>query len=203
MKPSSGSWRVLRKIAAALQAWGPGGAFLLALLDSAAVPLPGGVDALLVLTAITNPDLAYLTAAVCVVGSAIGSMILYSIARKGGEIYLERHTQTARARRFRDWFGAYGLVTVFIPTLVPIPGLPMKVFVLSAGALGVRPMAFLLTVLAGRVPRYFALAALGRALGDDAPGWISAHKWHLVLGALVLGALLMLLVRVARSSGRL
>ena len=59
---------VLRKIAAALQAWGPGGAFLLALLDSAGIPLPGGVDALLILTAVTNPDLAYFTAAVCVIG---------------------------------------------------------------------------------------------------------------------------------------
>lgn len=193
---------MLRKVAAALQAWGPGGAFLLALLDSAGVPLPGGVDALLVLTAVTNPDLAYLTAGVCILGSAIGSLILFSIARKGGEAYLERHASSPRAMRFREWFSAYGLVTVFIPTLVPIP-LPMKVFVLSAGALGVKPVPFLLTVLAGRIPRYFALAALGRALGDNALGWIGAHKWDLTLGALVFGGLLMLLVRLTRSSDRL
>ncbi len=194
---------MLRKIAAALQAWGPGGAFLLALLDSAGIPLPGGVDALLILTAVTNPDLAYLTAAICVLGSSIGSMILFSIARKGGEAYLKRHTTTPRSRRFLAWFADYGLVTVLIPTLVPIPGLPMKIFVLSAGALGVRPITFLLTVLAGRIPRYFGLAALGRALGDDASGWLLLHKWHLVLGALILGALLMLLARSVRSSGRL
>ena len=194
---------MLRKIAAALQAWGPGGAFLLALLDSAGIPLPGGVDALLVLTAVTNPDLAYFTAAVCVIGSSIGSLILFNIARKGGEIYLERHATTARSRRFRAWFYDYGLVTVFIPTLVPIPGLPMKIFVLSAGALGVKPVTFLLTVLAGRIPRYFGLAALGRELGDDASGWLLLHKWHLVLGALILGVLLMLLARAVRSSGSL
>jgi membrane protein YqaA with SNARE-associated domain len=194
---------VLRKLAAALQAWGPGGAFLIALLDSAAVPLPGGVDALLILTSVTNADLAYLTAGLCVLGSAIGSMFLFYLARKGGAVYLNRHTQSARARRFRQWFDDYGLVTVFIPTLVPIPGLPMKVFVLSAGALGVKPLSFLLTVLAGRVPRYFALAALGRAMGNDAPAWLADHKWHLVLGALALGAVLMLLVRFTRSSDRL
>ncbi len=186
---------MLRKIGAALQTWGPGGAFLLALLDSAGIPLPGGVDALVVLTAVTNPDLAYYTAAVCVVGSAIGSMILFSIARKGGQVYLERHASTPRALRFREWFATYGLVTVLIPTLVPIPGLPMKVFVLSAGALGVRPAKFLLTVLAGRIPRYFGLAALGRALGEDSLGWVSAHKWHLVLGAAILAIGLMLLLR--------
>ena len=189
---------MLHKIAALLHAWGPGGAFLLALIDSVGVPLPGGVDALLVLTADTNPDLAYLTAALCVVGSAIGTMILFMIARKGGEVYLERHASSPRALRFRAWFADYGLITVLIPTLVPIPGLPMKVFVLSAGALGVSPGKFLLTVLAGRIPRYFGLAALGRALGDDAGGWMLAHKWHLVSGALILGALLMLLVRATR-----
>jgi len=190
---------VLRKIAAALHSWGPGGAFLLAVIDSAGVPLPGGVDALLVLTAVTNPGLAYLTAALCVLGSAIGTMALFMIARKGGLLYLERHGSTPRALRFRAWFADYGLVTVLIPTLVPIPGLPMKVFVLSAGALGVRRLAFLGTVLAGRIPRYFGLAALGLALGEDAGGWMSAHKWHLVLGALALGGLLMLLVRATRS----
>lgn len=189
---------MLHKIAALLHAWGPGGAFLLALIDSVGIPLPGGVDALLVLTADTNPDLAYLTAALSVVGSAIGTMILFMIARKGGEVYLERHASSLRALRFRAWLADYGLITVLIPTLVPIPGLPMKVFVLSAGALGVSPGRFLLTVLAGRIPRYFGLAALGRALGDDAGGWMLAHKWHLVLGALILGALLMLLVRATR-----
>jgi membrane protein YqaA with SNARE-associated domain len=186
---------VLRKIGAALQAWGPGGAFLVALLDSAGLPLPGGVDALVVLTAVTNPTLAYFTAALCVAGSAIGSMILFSLARKGGELYLERHASTPGALRFREWFTTYGLVTVFIPTLIPIPGLPMKIFVLSAGALGVSPGTFLLTVLAGRIPRYFALAALGCALGEDSMGWVAAHKWHLGLGALILGAMLMVLVR--------
>ena len=186
---------MLRKIAATLHAWGPGGAFLVALIDSAGVPLPGGVDALLVLTAVTNPDLAYLTAAMCVAGSAIGSMILFLLARKGGALYLERHTTTPLEKRFRNWFTTYGLVTVFIPTLVPIPGLPMKIFVLSAGAFGVSQRSFLFTVLAGRIPRYVALAALGHALGENSAGWISEHKWHLALGALILGALLMFLVR--------
>lgn len=190
---------MLRKIAAALQLWGLPGAFLIALIDSAGLPLPGGVDALVLLTAVTNPNLAYQTAALSVVGSALGSMILFFLARKGGDMYVERHATTPRARRFREWFHSYGLVTVFIPTLVPIPGLPMKIFVLCAGAFGVGPLAFLLTVLAGRIPRYFALAALGRALGEDSAGWVKAHTWQLTLGALALGAGLMMLVRLFRK----
>ncbi len=186
---------MLRKIAAAMHAWGPGGAFMVALIDSAGLPIPGGVDALLILTAVTNPELAYFTAVLCIAGSALGSVILFYLARKGGEMYLDRHVSTPREMRFRRWFHTYGLVTVFIPTLVPMPGLPMKAFVISAGALGVKPLSFLLTVLGGRIPRYLALAALGRAMGDNSAGWIAAHKWHLALGAVLLGAVLMLLVR--------
>jgi membrane protein YqaA with SNARE-associated domain len=187
---------VLRKIAATLHEWGPTGAFLVALIDSAGVPLPGGVDALIVLTAVTNPELAYLTAALSILGSVLGSMILFFLARKGGQLYLERHSSTPRERRFHQWFATYGLVTVFIPTLIPIPGLPMKVFVLSAGAFGVSTGSFLLTIIAGRILRYFGLAALGRAMGEHSLGWVAAHKWHLVVAALLLCATMMFLVRV-------
>ena len=95
-------------------------------------------------------------------------------------------------------------MTVFIPTLVPIPGLPMKIFVLSAGALGVKPVTFPVDRAGGdRIPATLAGRALGRELGDDASGWLLLHKWHLVLGALILGVLLMLLARAVRSSGSL
>jgi len=168
----------VHKLALWLQAFGPAGVFATALIDSAGMPLPTGVDVILVLTAITNPALSALSAFLAVLGSAIGCMILFLIARKGGEVYLERHASTPRALKFRAWFGHYGLLTVFIPALVPIP-LPVKVFVLSAGALGVRPRSFLLTLLAARIPRYFGLAYLGARMGDDALPWLKAHAWHL------------------------
>lgn len=190
----------MRKIAAALQAWGPGGAFLLALLDSAGIPFPVGVDALVVLTAATNPSMAYFTAGLSVLGSAIGSMMLFYLARKGGQLYLDKYVRSEGAHRFIVWFETYGLITVFIPTLCPIP-LPMKPFVISAGALGMNPVSFLLTVLSGRVPRYFALAALGKAFGPDLLRLIYVHKWEITGVALVLAAALMLLARVLRTSG--
>ena len=67
-------------------------------------------------------------------------------------------------RRFRAWFERYGLVTVFVPALLPIP-MPLKLFVVSAGALqtGIRP--FLLVVVLARVLRFFSEAWLGVKLG--------------------------------------
>jgi membrane protein DedA with SNARE-associated domain len=184
----------MRKLGLWLQTFGPPGVFAMAVLDSAGIPLPTGVDAVVVLTAITNPGLAWLTAFLAVVGSAIGCMLLFYVARKGGQAYLERHAHSPRALQFRSWFGHYGLLTVFIPVLVPIP-LPVKVFVLSAGALGVRPRSFLLTVLAARIPRYFGLAWLGMRLGQDSMPWLRSHVWHLVGFSAVLFVALFLAIR--------
>jgi len=186
----------MRSIAETLISWGLPGLFALALLDSAGIPLPATVDALLVAVAVVNPGLAYVSAAVAVVGSAAGCMVLFYISRKGGQVYLDRSTHKPRARKFRQWFLRFGLITVFVPALLPLP-LPTKVFVISAGALGVRPVPFLLVVLAARIPRYFGLAWLGSQLGEHSMAWLKAHAWHLAGFAIVLCALLVLLVHFA------
>ncbi len=185
----------MKAIAAALTSLGPFGLFLLAVLDSAGIPLPAAVDALLMATAAVNPGAAQLDALAAVGGSLVGSMALYYIARKGGQTYLDRITDTSKTGKFRGWFQRYGLISVFIPALVPIP-MPLKVFVISAGALGVAPTKFLLVVLAGRVPRYVGLAWLGAQLGLNTAAWLKQHVWHMVLFSLVLAALLGLLVKL-------
>jgi len=189
----------MRSIAKTLVSWGLPGLFLLALMDSAGIPLPATVDALVVAVAAVNPALAYLSAAAAVVGSAAGCMILFYISRKGGQAYLDRSTEKLRAQRFRQWFLRYGLITVFIPALLPLP-LPTKVFVISAGALGVRPLPFFLVVVAARIPRYFGLAWLGSQLGEHSMAWLKAHGWHLAGFAVALCALLALLARFADRS---
>jgi len=186
----------VRELALTLESWGPAGAFLLAVLDSAGVPLPATVDALIVLVAATNPGLAWGTAAATVAGSAIGCMILFGIARKGGKLYLDRQTPSPGAGKFRGWFSRYGLLTVFIPTLIPIP-MPVKIFVLSAGALGVPWRSFLAVIVAARIPRYFGLALLGRQLGENSGAWLKANIWYLSAFALLLFVALYLGVKIA------
>jgi membrane protein DedA with SNARE-associated domain len=191
----------LKAIAAALTAWGPLGLFLLAVFDSAGIPLPAAVDALLVAAAAVNPEAARLGALLAVAGSLIGSMVLYSIARKGGQAYLDRTTAAGKGGKFRKWFQRYGLISVFIPALVPIP-MPLKVFVISAGALGVAPLKFLLVVLAGRAPRYFGLALLGAQLGVNTAAWLKQHVWHMVLFSLILALTLGALIKLGSPESR-
>lgn len=184
----------MKEIADLLTSWGPMGLFLLAAIDSAGVPLPAAADALVLATAALHPELAYAGAVAAIAGSLIGCLFLYFLGRRGGKAYLDRVTATGRAATFRQWFDVYGVITVFIPTLVPIP-LPVKVAVLCAGALGVRPRTFLLVVLAARIPRYFGLAWLGLQLGHNAVPWVKSHVWHLTGFAVLLFVLLMLLAK--------
>lgn len=186
----------MRKFVDALVALGPLGIFALAAIDSAGIPLPGGVDALLLLVSVKSPGDAWLAAAGAVLGSLCGNWILYSIARKGGEAYLEAQTHEGRGRTLKEWFLRYGLVTIFVPALLPIP-MPMKVPVICSAALGVSRNRFLAVVAAARIPRYFGLAWLGLQLGQDAGTWMRAHAWHAAGFALLLFALLGGLIRLS------
>jgi membrane protein YqaA with SNARE-associated domain len=177
-----------------LISWGPAGLFLLAAVDSAGVPIPGGVDALVVLLAVTNPGTAYFAAFMAVIGSVSGNYILYKIARKGGRAYLDARTQSGWAAKFRDWYQRYGLLTVFVPTVLPVP-LPMKVFILSAGAMGVRMAPFLGVVAVARLLRYLGLAYLGVRLGGDWEAYLREHGWQMLGLAVLLFAILYLAVR--------
>jgi len=154
----------------------------------------GGVDALLLLVGVVDRAEAYWAASAAITGSLIGCLILFFIARKGGEAYHRRHTASARGQKLRDWFHEYGLLTVFVPAFVPVIPMPMKVFVISAGALGSRPLSFTLVVLAARIPRYLFLAWLGARLGSDALPYLRSHLWGFVLFAVGLFVLLYLLV---------
>lgn len=120
----------------------------------------GGVDALLVTVAAYDPPQAYLAALCASVGSVGGSLILFEIARKGGEVLLTRHVRSKTGARLHILFQRYGLMTVFIPALSPLP-LPMKVPVFCAGALQVRRVYFIAVVASARIIRYFTLAYLG------------------------------------------
>ena len=180
--PGQSGWK---HFLAVLVAWGPQGLFLLSILDSAGLPVVGGVDLLLVNVATSSPRIAYLAAACAVVGSLIGSSILFAIARKGGELMLSRQLESARGARMHRWFERYGMVTVFVPALSPLP-LPMKIPVFCAGALKVRWASFLSVMLAARTLRYFALAFFAARYGTQTLLYLRTHLLSVAVFALTL-----------------
>jgi membrane protein YqaA with SNARE-associated domain len=180
----------LRNFLNALLSWGPWGVLLLAVLDSGGVPIVGGVDAFVVVVAALDHSQAYWAAAAAIAGSIIGSLFLFFIARKGGEAYLHHHTLSSRGQHLRAWFLEYGLLTVFVPAFVPVIPLPVKIFILSAGALGVNPVTFSIVLTAARIPRYVFLAWLGTRLGKETLPYLRQHIWEFILLAAVLFVIL-------------
>jgi membrane protein DedA with SNARE-associated domain len=187
---------LLHQLSGALVTFGPAGIFLLAILDSVGVPLPAAMDALLIFVSWKDPGRAWLAALVAVAGSLAGNVALFAAARTGGRRFIKKAVLVPeKPRQFRQWFRRYGLVTVFIPALLPIP-MPLKVFVISAGMLHTPFSDFFGAILLARVIRYFGEAYLGVKLGQDAQGFLTRNAWSLVGIALALAFALCALLRL-------
>jgi membrane protein YqaA with SNARE-associated domain len=170
---------LLRTISEALVSYGPWGILLLAFLDSAGIPVSAGMDAIIILVAANSPERAYLGAALAVLGSVAGNIFLFSAARRGRRWVRKEEEAVAPGEpsRFERWFREYGLITVFVPAIVPVIPLPLKVFVISAGYMRTRMLPFLSVIVAARVVRYFGEAYLGMKLGQESLPWLKEHMW--------------------------
>jgi membrane protein YqaA with SNARE-associated domain len=185
----------------ALIAWGPAGILLLSILDSSGVPVAGVFDALLILIAVERPSVAWLCAGLAVAGSTIGNVILFSTARRGGRRFMNNAAPEGKGAKFREWFRRYGLITVFVPALMPIP-MPLKLFVISAGVTGTSLTQFVSVILVARILRYFGAAWLGVTLGRESTSFLRVHAWNFVEGAVALFAALYLYVLLRDRSHR-
>lgn len=178
----------MKKFWASLVALGPWGVLIVSTIESLGIPNPGGTDWLLVGIAIARPDQAMLCAAMAVLGSLIGTAAFFDVMRRGGDRLMAKYSSSERGAKFRSWFQRYGLVTVFIPALVPLPFLPFKAFAACAGAMNVPRWRFMGVLAVGRILRYSALAYLGVKLGtvDNSKAWVKAHTWHMVFAAVAI-----------------
>jgi len=178
---------LLHSLTEFLVSYGLWGLLLLAFMDSAGVPLPAGMDALLILVAVRTPERAWWGAAVAVLGSVVGNVFLFLAARKGRQWTRKEEEALAPVEpgRFERWFRRYGLVTIFVPAVVPVLPLPLKVFVISAGVMRTRLTPFMAVILAARILRYFGEAYVGIQLGQESMGWFKAHVWGMALAAVL------------------
>jgi len=170
---------LLAKITTALIAYGPWGVFLIGFIDSLGLPLPATMDALLIFIAVKAPERAYFTALMAVLGSLGGNLALFLGVRHGSRLLIKTVPEPGKPQRFREWFRRYGLVTVFVPAVVPVLPLPLKVFVVSAGYLHTPVSRFFWVILLARVVRYFGEAYLGIRLGTGAQSFLARNAWML------------------------
>ena len=191
---------LLEHLAKYLIAFGPVGVLVVSALDSLGVPLPAVLDGLILGVAadsVKTPWIAWLTAALAVVGSAGGNILLFTGARHGHRLLRRNAAAEAVPGRFQKWFQRYGLVTVFVPAVTPVPPMPLKVFVISAGVFRTPMARFLAVIVLARSIRFLGEAWLGLQLGRDAEGFLIRNGWTLAGGFVLLALALVVLVSVA------
>lgn len=185
-------------MAAAAAFLGPWGVFLIALADSAFIPMPQGVDALLLAQAIATPEYAYWAAGLGSLGSLIGSVTLYFIARRAGQAMLRKRISEHGIERLSELVGQWGAAALIPVTMIPLP-LPMKPVVLAAGIFQMPLGWFCLAVGFSRVVRYFGVVFLGIRYGDRA---MQLAAEHIYLVVILCALLIAVFVSVHRLSNR-
>lgn len=172
--------RFLAGILPVAQALGGPGLALLAFLDSSFLSFPEVTDALIVVLTVARPQRWFYYGALPTLGSMAGCLVLFLLARKGGEAFLRRWLSDRTLARGLGFFRRYGLFSVVLASLMP-PPVPFKPFVMLAGVSGVTTPVFLLTVFIGRGTRYIGEAWLAKVYGADAMEYLSRHFGPAVL----------------------
>jgi membrane protein YqaA with SNARE-associated domain len=169
------------------------GLFVLAFLDSTFLPFPTVNDLLLIALCIQNPARMPYYAGMVTLGSLTGCLVLFAIARKGGEMMFGTRAGP-HAVSVRHWISRNGFLSIAIAALLPPPA-PFKAFVFAAGALGVRLRTFVLALALARSLRFFGEGYLAVRYGVQAYTYLAGHKMVFAAGSIVLAVGLYLMGR--------
>jgi membrane protein YqaA with SNARE-associated domain len=165
---------------------GAPGLFLISFLDSSVLTFPVINDLLLIELAIQRPARMPLYASMAALGSVLGCVLLYFLARKGGEALFHRKVGK-RAHIIRGWVERNGFGGMLAAALLP-PPTPFKFFVLAAGVFEMPLVSFTAALSLARAFRYFGVGFLAVRYGSQALPFIAQHKWQVALAAVVLVA---------------
>jgi membrane protein YqaA with SNARE-associated domain len=157
-------------------ALGAPGLFVVAILDSSILTLPEINDLLVVLLVTRHKARLVLYAGAATAGSIVGSLLLFTIGRKGGEAVLHKRFSVERSTRAMAFIEKYGLLAIIIPSLLP-PPMPFKMFVLLSGVARMSFARFITAVAIGRGTRYFGEGLLALCYGDQTMAFIHEHSW--------------------------
>ena len=175
--PLSG-WK--QKIVAFAGALGAPGLFLISFLDSSILTFPVINDLLLIELSIERPVRMPLYAAMAMIGSVLGCLLLYYIAKKGGEAFFQRRAG-GRADAIRYWVEQNGFGGMLLTALLP-PPVPFKPFVLAAAVFEVPVASFVSAIALARAIRYFGFGYLAIRYGNDAIPFLAQHKLGVAAG---------------------
>lgn len=154
-------------------------------LDSSFIPFPGVNDLALIFLASQYPARATLFAVMSTVGSVLGSYVIYAMARGGGKLARRSVHASSKANRTSRWLERNDFVSMLVMCLLPPPA-PLKVFVITVGALRINALHFGAAFLVGRGLRFGAEAWLGAHYGVQAGAYLKKNLTWASLAAIVI-----------------
>jgi len=172
-----------QRVVAFASGLGAPGLLLISFLDSSVLSFPIINDLLLIELSMQHPARMPLYALMAASGSVLGCVLLYFLARLGGEAYFHRKAG-ARAIAIRHWVERNGFGGMLVAALLP-PPTPFKVFVFAAGVFEAPLFGFASAITVARLFRYFGVGYLAVRYGADAMPYLVAHK--LQVAVLVIG----------------
>ncbi len=172
MAVSLNGWK--QKVVAFASGLGAPGLLLISFLDSSVLTFPIINDLLLIELSIQHPARMPLYALMAAIGSVVGCLVLYFIARKGGEALFHKKAGE-HAHAIRHWVEQNGFVGMLIAALLP-PPTPFKIFVIAAGVFEVPLFSYTSAITIARLFRYFGIGYLAIRYGADAMPYLMHHK---------------------------
>jgi len=160
----------------------------LSFAESSFFPIPP--DVMLAPMALASPARAWHFAALTTLASAVGGAFGYVIGVFAFELVaplLHSAGYWDSYEKVTAWFATWGFWAIFIAGFSPIP---YKVFTISAGAVSMPFLPFLLASLCGRGARFFLVAAIMVWGGPRMEPLLRKHidrlGWITLVGALIL-----------------
>lgn len=197
MPSSLSGWK--QKVVAFAGGLGAPGLFLISFLDSSVLTFPVINDLLLIDLSMERPARMMLYAGMASLGSLLGCVLLYFLARKGGEAVF-RSKAGAQADAIHRWLMKNGFGGMLVAALLP-PPTPFKFFVLAAGVFELPLASFAAAIGLARVLRYFTVGYLAVRYGSQALPFLASHKLQVAAAVLVLIAVSYGLSRLVLRSG--
>ena len=175
------AWK--QKIVAFAAALGAPGLFLISFLDSSILTFPVINDLLLIELSMKRPARMPLYAGMAALGSLLGCVLLFLLARKVEEAAFHQRAG-ARGAAIRHWVERNGFGGMLVAAMLP-PPTPFKFFVLAAGVFEVPLVSFASAIAMARIIRYFGVGYLAVRYGADAMPYLAHHKLQVALAVIV------------------
>ena len=132
--------------------------------ESSFFPIPP--DVMLISMGLASPHRAWYFAFIATLFSVLGGLFGYVIGHFGMHLiepYLMASSYQENYHHIRHWFNEYGIWIILIAGFTPVP---YKLFTITAGAMHLALVPFLLASFAGRGMRFFLVSGILYFMGE-------------------------------------